>query len=85
MTLPVLWTSNISNSPIEKKEFTEYLYNNQRLLNRLRDILQEKEDGLERIESSLSSYQESSWAYKQAHINGRKAVLQEIKQLLTIG
>jgi len=81
----ILWTSNIANNPIEKEEFIKYLYNNQRLLSRLKQIIESKEEALEHIISSLSSYEDPSWGYKQAHVNGRKAALEEIKQLITLG
>lgn len=78
------WVENLVNSPTEKEEFLVYLSNNQRLINRLLEILLKKELSISNIETSLSTYSDSSYPYKQAHINGRKALIQELKQLLTI-
>lgn len=75
------WTANVINDQEEKESFESYLENNQRLLNRLREIIEEKENALDRSEVQLSAYDSVSWAYKQAHVNGRKAALAEIKQL----
>ena len=82
--IPMQWTANVANDKEKKESFEAYLQNNQRLLNRLLEILQEKEKSLEANDLYLAAYDTPSWAYKQAHINGRRAVLNEIKQLITI-
>lgn len=77
------WTANVQNNQEEKESFEAYLQNNQRLLKRLREILEEKENALTRKEFSLSSYKDTGWSHEQAHINGLKAAYAEIK-LLTL-
>lgn len=77
----MLWTTNVINNPEEKESFETYLQNNQRLLKRLNEIIEDKENAIDRSETQISSYDNPAWIYKQAHINGRKAALAEIKQL----
>jgi hypothetical protein len=78
------WTANIANDPEAKASFEDYLNNNSRLLTRLKDIIEEKEKVLSKSELSLTSYDSIGWSHKQAHINGRRAELAELKQLITI-
>lgn len=82
--IPMQWTANVANDPSAKQSFEDYLSNNQRLLLRLKEIIEDKEKSTDDKDFSLSSFDNPSWAYKQAHINGRRAVLNEIKQLITI-
>jgi hypothetical protein len=79
-----LWTANVVNNFEEKTSFEEYLRNNTRLLTRLKQIIEDKENALDKIDYSLSSYDNSNWSHKQAHINGRRAELVAFKQLLTL-
>lgn len=83
--IPLQWTSNIANSPKAKKDFEDYLANSSRLLERLREIINEKENSLTKIQFSPSTYKNPSWAYEQAFLNGRLTELNDLKQLLTLG
>lgn len=78
------WTANIANDPEAKASFEDYLGNNSRLLTRLKDIIEDKDKALSKTELSMSSYDSIGWSHKQAHINGRRAELAELKQLLII-
>lgn len=82
--VPMHWTANVINNPEEKQSFETYLTNNERLLKRLAEIISEKQIPLLAKEFSLSSYKDAGWAYEQAHINGRMAALEEIKQLCNL-
>jgi hypothetical protein len=82
--IPIQWTANIANDPKAKQSFEETLRNSTIVLDRLVDILDGKEREINRIELSLSSYEKEGWPYTQAHLNGRKATLQEIKKLLLL-
>lgn len=83
--IPIQWTANITNSSKETKEsFEDLLRNSTKILDRLVQIVEERERSLDKIDYSLSSYENPNWACKQAHINGRKAELQALKQLITI-
>lgn len=78
------WTANIANDPELKASFEDYLGNNSRLLTRLKDIIEDKDKALSKTELSISSYDSIGWSHKQAHINGRRAELAELKQLLIL-
>lgn len=83
MTL-TLWTANIANSPKDKEDFNQSLKLSTKVLDRLRDIVEEKKASIEYSEHSSSSYKEPSWACYQAHLNGKRAAYTEILQLLNI-
>lgn len=84
MTLPIVWTAHLTNSPKEKQDFERAVILSTEVLNRLRQILEDREKSIDKLDFSLSSYDHASWPYKQAHLNGRRAELVEIKQLLTL-
>lgn len=83
--IPIQWTSNVLNDPKAKKDFEEYLRNSNRILERLREILNEKEISINKYSISPSSFKSNNWAYEQAYLNGRLAEINELKQLLTLG
>lgn len=83
MTLNIHWTSHLLNSPLEKKSLEDTIYNSTLVLNRLKDILEEKERALLTKAHSSSSFQSPSWAFEQAYTNGKLQELTELKQLLT--
>lgn len=75
-----MWTKHLKTDKA-KKDFEVYLRNSSSLIERLKAILTEKLEVLEKEEFSLSSYDTASWAYKQAHINGAKAEIQTLLDL----
>lgn len=85
MPLPIQWTANIVNNKEAKEAFEESVLRNSDIINRLKDIILQREESLIRKSISSSSYSSNpSWAYEQAHINGRLEEIQSIKQLLTL-
>ena len=66
----------------ERKEFAKSVSGASHVLERLADIIDEKIAGLDHEEMSSKSYENPSWAYKQAHINGERNGLTKIKNLL---
>ncbi len=73
------WTKNIKD-PKERKELTEvldspYLRNN---FLKILDAIQAEE---ERLETTLDTYDNPSWAYKQADLNGAKRAYNRIRSL----
>lgn len=82
-SIPIQWTSNLQNNPEAKEAFEALLKNNTSILERLKTILAQRDKELEQYTFTLSSYIESGWPYTQAHINGRRAMIQEINKLLT--
>lgn len=77
--IAVKWFKHLKGN--DQKDFEVTLRNSTLVLGRLREILQEDLRGLEKVEMSESSYENPSWAYNQAHINGRKAELTKLLQL----
>lgn len=76
------WTSHIKD-PVKKKEFEDLLFNSTTILNRLSDVLRSKGLSLARVEGNMEEYDNPSWAFKQAHVNGRKQELKTVLQLIT--
>jgi hypothetical protein len=74
------WTRHLKNDE-EKKSF-EAALRNSHLLNRLRDLLSEREKALTSKELSTQIYDSPSWPYLQAHINGKKEELLYLHKLL---
>lgn len=77
----MLWTTDVINNPDEKDSFESYIKNNQRLLDRLKEIISQKQMTLMAKEFNINSYETPSWPCVQAHINGRMEAFEEIKQL----
>jgi hypothetical protein len=76
------WTRHLHSE--QKDDFARTIRSSTVALNRLRDLVSEYENELDRIELKLDTYDTPSWAYKQAHINGRRQELQRIKSLVTL-
>lgn len=68
-------------SDLEKQEFIQVLGKSVWLTRRIRELLQERLDFLERKENSDKVYENPSWPYLQADINGGK---REVKYLLSL-
>lgn len=77
--LPLDWTKGMSD--LEKQEFIQVLGKSVWLTRRIRELLQERLDFLERKENSDKVYETPSWPYLQADINGGK---REVKYLLSL-
>lgn len=77
------WTKHLK-SPKEKEDFERYVLGSKSLLNRLKDIVEEKEKALDRSELSIETYSIPSWDYRQAHKNGNRESLQWLKQLVDL-
>lgn len=77
------WTRHISD-PKEKEEFENTVRNSNQVLDRLNQILDEKEATITRSEITSDSYKDSSWAYKQAHLNGNHEMIHWLRKILTL-
>lgn len=77
------WTQHLSN-PEDKAKFQQEIYGAKRVLDRLRDIVSEKETSMDVQEMSLNSYESPSWAYRQAHNNGFKQCLTAFSNLINL-
>lgn len=81
--LSLVWTKHLKTDE-ERREFEKTVRHDTLVLGRLEEIIQEKLSGLENREVSLDDYNNPSWAYKQAHMNGIRKGLTEILDLLKI-
>lgn len=78
--LPLIWTKHLKQE--KREDFEKLLRNSSIVLSRLKEILLEKEASLTTQEMSTECYKDSGWPYLQAHLNGRKAEIKELKALL---
>ena len=78
-----VWTKNLKTEE-ERENFTNQLLGARPVLQRLNDLLEEKEAELERSERSQKAYENPNWAYLQAHRNGCAGMLQSIKELINL-
>lgn len=70
-------------SDAEKIEFEKTLRNNGFVLDKLIRILENRLQSIDRDEMSRNSYDSPSWAFLQAHQNGRREGLTEVLSLLS--
>lgn len=77
------WTSHLKD-PKDKQEFEKTVQGSRRVLNRLKDILEEREKELNNSELDPNTYEEASWAYRQADINGSKRTLNSLRKLVDL-
>ncbi len=77
------WVKNLQTDE-EKKRFESSLVSARLVLDRLTQLLTEEEEGIDRSEFLIDTYESASWASKQAHKNGQRATLQKIKNLINL-
>lgn len=79
--MQTVWTQHLPD-PDAKKDFQSLLLNSTQVLGRFKELLEGREKAILNFETSVDSYDNPSWAFKQAHANGRRAELKELKDLL---
>lgn len=79
--MKTVWTQGLRN-PTEKEEFEKIVYASKKVLDKLKDIVYNKINGVEK--TSLQDYESPSWAYRQADINGYRRAMEEMLSILTI-
>ena len=80
-SISIEWIRHLKTKQ-EQEEFEKSLRHTTEVLSRLRTIVEEKIQSVDREEISSSSYENPAWAYKQAHANGERAGLTKVLQLL---
>lgn len=78
----IVWTKHLRGK--DKEDFELILSNSTTVLNRLRDILMEEIEELDRSESSIEDFESPAWTHKQAYRNGDRARLRKVLDLITI-
>lgn len=82
MTLAV-WTKHCKTEQ-DKKDYTESLKRAKWVFDDLRKLVDSNLLSNEASEISPKSYDSPNWAYRQAHSNGYKQALRDLKNLITI-
>lgn len=77
------WTKHLKNEK-DKEDFSKYVLGSKALLNRLREILEDKEHSLDYSETALETYDNNNWSYRQAHKNGYRSCIRSIKKLIDL-
>ncbi len=77
------WTNHLKD-PEEKKRFRSYIMNSRGVLERLGELMKQKETELNQVETSPTTYDSPSWAALQAHRNGYRECLNYITKLITL-
>lgn len=81
-SLPTPWIRHLKDQS-KKEEFEQAVRASSTALNRLYDLVTEKEADIYNHETSaVVDFNDPSWAFKQAFRNGQKSSLKEIRQLL---
>lgn len=75
------WTKHLRDKEA-KEDFERLLRNSTISLGRLREILEEKLEALDRSEVKTEVYDSPNWAYKQADVNGCRRILMNLIQML---
>jgi hypothetical protein len=68
----------------EQDKFKNAIRGSKVVLSRLGELVQELEDKQERTETDPKVYENSDWAFKQAHKNGYRNCLNDIKKLIDL-
>jgi len=79
----IKWTSNLSTEA-EINDFRNKVYGSKPVLDRIRQLLDEKEAAIDRSEIKLEEYENPNWSHKQAFKNGIRAACADLRLLLTI-
>lgn len=78
-----LWTSHLPTTK-EKEDFKALVIRARPVLERLGELIKQKDQSLIQREVSLSTYETPNWDYKQAHINGYRSTIAWLETLLNI-
>jgi hypothetical protein len=73
------WFQDLPKS--EQEDFKKLVLGSQKVLDKLRKICYNTLKDGDQVKTN--DYDSPSWAYKQAHLNGRREALEEIIQLIS--
>lgn len=77
------WTKHLKD-PEEIKRFKNNVQGSKTTLDRLKQLLDEEIDRLDRSETDIKSYDIPNWDYRQAHKNGFRQYHQIITKLINL-
>lgn len=78
------WSRHLASDTEAKKKFEDMVEGSKLLTDRLQDILESLEANLEFTELSDTAFDNPNWAYKQAYMNGCKAMLRRVKVITDV-
>lgn len=78
-----VWTAHLETEE-EKEKFYRSVVSAKAVLDRLAQLIDNKENELTGSEISLKSYDNPNWAYRQAHMNGYRSCGLRLKRLLNL-
>ena len=78
--LSIEWTKHLKALE-EKENFTKLVVNSTQVLGRLKKILEDRHESS--LKTDVADYSNASWAYRQAHLNGKREALQDLLKLLS--
>lgn len=81
LRIPEHWLKG-SKTPEEREQIKKMVLGSTNLLDKLREILYNMEEG--KRGSVLLDYDTPSWSHKQAHLNGELAMIKKVIDLVTI-
>lgn len=76
--MPMEWLQGLKDQ--DRANEIEYLRNCSTLFDKLRGMIQRRYDAA--LATKDTDYDSASWAYKQAHLNGKLEALEELYKLL---
>lgn len=77
------WTSHLKDE-VEKERFKSSILGSKKVLERLMDMVNEIEEEMNSVEVSPKNYEIPNWDYRQAHYNGFRQCLHQLRKILTI-
>lgn len=77
------WTAHLKTED-EKADFKSHIVSAKPVLERVLDLLKEEENGIERSELDLRTYDTPNWAYKQSYKNGYRSALGFVSKLIDL-
>lgn len=80
--IPSDWVKHLNQDPEKRENFEKTVRNSFLVLSHLKTIIDEKIEQVASSEIKESNYSEPSWAYLQAHRNGKREGLHKIRELL---
>lgn len=77
------WTQHL-NTDEEKRNFTNEIWSAKRVLERLQQMIDEDEKSLDRSEINPTCYASPNWDYHQAHKNGVRQYIHQVKTFIDL-
>jgi hypothetical protein len=77
------WTSHLKTEE-EKKQFLSEVQGSRRVLNRLLQLINQREGAIDLVERSVKQFEVPNWDYRQAFYNGGKSELNLIKSIVDL-